>query len=217
MENNVLNSFSKLSIRNNSTRANEKTNNRSSRTVGRLSLARHRTELLTKNNKIFNTSGFRSKNNGTRLLTKRCTLNMDLIVGRRLTVISSGETVSGANVSKFIKKGGRCYIIKKVVINDKPEDIHNLRNECLIYANIINKLISNKITPYCIRCSEYVICNTTKTKTEINIINETVDESNAKFNKLKDFITNNIFDIKQFCNIMFQITYTLQCFNNYLQ
>ena len=80
MENNVLNSFSKLSIRNNSTRANEKTNNRSSRTVGRLSLARHRTELLTKNNKIFNTSGFRSKNNGTRLLTKRCTLNMDLIV-----------------------------------------------------------------------------------------------------------------------------------------
>jgi hypothetical protein len=148
------------------------------------------------------------------LIDERC-----MLVERNLQNIiqfSTEKSISGAKVIQFTYKD-KNYISKHIILDDVTPNtlliVTLLTNECHIYKNIINSLIDNYVTPYCIRCVEFKIYKFRK-YTIFTIINETYN-NNMTLAKLADFLKNNLhlLTLDTFCNLLFQITYTLQCFN----
>ena len=132
-----------------------------------------------------------------------------------IKIIEGINTTSGS-VFYFVTHKNNKYIIKQYTFNGQIETLKalQLENEKKIYE-IMNKLVKMYITPCVIMQYLCVVNYTEDTYTHIQL-NETNSDINSNecislhafFEKYFDKITPQIL-----LNILFQITYTLKCFN----
>ena len=148
---------------------------------------------------------------------KNCELNTTEF--ESIEVISNIEdTASGSKVYSVKEKHYpfKNYIIKdsSIVGNFEENRLEAIKSEATIYNNIMNTLVSDNITPYVIMGHGMINCEEKGKK--IFLINETGSSINTVqvlplfnffneyYNKLNKLIV---------LHILFQIVYTLECFN----
>jgi hypothetical protein len=151
---------------------------------------------------------------------KKCNINNDGITN--ITVLSHpGKTVSNAKVISFQDKNYpyKNYIIKE--FNDEfnkidSNDYNAIFREANIY-NCMNMLVKFGITPFVITLDKIVTCDKIPSR-QFYLINETktnneISSDVASFmkNTRRNFHSNKYYEI--FINIIFQVIYTLNCFN----
>jgi len=111
-------------------------------------------------------------------------------------------------------KPTKTYIIKFVTFSlfdrETPMLKHCLENEIIFYNQIMYNLVLNNITPYVLMGISYY-----KKKNQIIFINETAEEGIYDSISLYKFINTykNKITTRIMLNILFQIIYTLKCFN----
>jgi serine/threonine protein kinase len=168
-------------------------------------------EIKTKTKFIIN-----NNNNNSNKLTKKCKLNYKVFkkhskLQQDLYSNSSNTIIHFITEKKFPYKS---YVIKEFKYDDKNKNktfnLYRLHNEILFYEQIINNFVSNNITPYVLMSAEAYICGL-----DAYLITETANEEDYQvmtlfdfYNTLYEFITSEIM-----LNILFQIIYTLKCFN----
>ena len=179
-----------------------------SRTNQRLSIKRKLTH--SNRSRVVHVNSRKQEISKSLINTETCFLIESITELKPISSVSG----SGSTVSSF-KYNTKTYIIKHATVDNENEiTITNLTNECQIYKNIINMLIDNYVTPYCIRCYEYRIC-TNGENTNFAIINETNNDTTRQLLNIEDFINKciHLLNLETFYNLLFQITYTLKCFN----
>ncbi len=189
-----------------------------------LKLSRNTQPLSTRSKKRFNATELRAMKSKdyskVKIIRKHCDLKFENIEGWK-TLSTTKDTASGSTVLLFQIPNSEIKYIAKTATFDVNNKFHIncMENECLIYKNVINKLVYNYITPYCITCIDYKICHEKtlfgkEKKVKFTLINET-NTISSNTNHLAPFLDKNLTNINfiQFVNLLFQIMYTLQCFN----
>jgi hypothetical protein len=135
---------------------------------------------------------------GSKAVVDLLSINLSELSEINVNKIRIGENNTSLLISKRVKYKKR----NKTNINL----ITNIDNEIKIYSECINKLVSQRITPYLMNNVLHKKC-----KDIYLLLNEAAVDNTYSINYLDNIDFN--YKTKDFYNIMFQLIYTLKCFN----
>ena len=193
-------------------------------------LSKRHNPLFTKNNKNRKTIKYRgiktktefiinnlNNNKLTNKSTKKCKINFKVF--KKHSILKTENSNASNTIIHFItekKFPYKSYVIKEFKYADTTNTtnatfiLNRLHNEMFFYLNIMNNLVLNNITPYVLMSAEVYTCGL-----DIYLITETANEEDDQVMTLFDFFyaMYNFITSEIMLNILFQIIYTLKCFN----
>ncbi len=162
-----------------------------------------------------NTVLYRTKYHIKNIINNNCQIDTNKVeIVKR---ISEGKTGSSSMVDIVKIKNIPCfyYIIKQQTVNKNDYNYFTIEHEKKIYQ-IVNKLVYNYVTPYCITMLNFHQCNNIyNSNIQYNfMLNETIiNWQSNKIYSIREFIKSVNFTELEFLVILIQIVYTLFCFD----